>query len=257
MIVAVLQARVSSSRLPGKVTKPILNVPMLARQIERVGRARRLDQLIVATSAEKSDAEIVALCEASSVLCYRGSLDDVLDRCYQAAMPYKPAYVVRLTGDCPLADWTLIDRAIDFCIKGEFDYASNALRPTWPDGLDVEVMRFCALEQAWLEAKLPSEREHVTAFIHRRPQRFRLGSLEQEIDMSALRWTVDKSADFKFVTEIYEALYPDNPAFTTADILALLQARPELVALNATIGRNEGLKKSQAADAAFLAARRS
>jgi spore coat polysaccharide biosynthesis protein SpsF len=256
MILAVLQARVSSSRLPGKVLKPILGAPMLARQLERVKRARKIDELIVATSIEASDTEIAALCAATSTLCHRGSLDDVLDRFYTAAKPYQPNHVVRLTGDCPLADWTVIDCVIDFCVDGDFDYASNTLRPTWPDGLDVEVVRFGALEEAWREALLPSEREHVTPFVHRRPERFYLGSFEQETDMSALRWTVDEPEDFAFASKVYEALYPSNAAFTTQDIFALLHARADLRALNADIGRNEGLKKSLAADAAFQAARR-
>jgi spore coat polysaccharide biosynthesis protein SpsF len=256
MIVAVLQARVSSSRLPGKVLKPILGASMLARQIERVKRARNIDCLIVATSIEASDSEVAAVCEATSTLCHRGSLDDVLDRCYEAAKQYQPAYLVRLTGDCPLADWSVIDQAIDFCVGGNFDYASNTLRPTWPDGLDVEVVRFAAFAEAWREAALPSEREHVTPFVYRRPERFRLGSLEQGIDMSQLRWTVDEPEDFVFVSKIYGTLYDGNPAFTTQDILALLHARPDLKTLNARISRNEGLKKSLDADAAFQASRR-
>lgn len=256
MIVAVLQARVSSSRLPGKVLKPILGVPMLARQIERIKRASRIDRLVVATSAEPADTGIASLCEAISTPCHRGSLNDVLDRCHEAVVPYRPNYVVRLTGDCPLADWTVIDQTIQFCLAGDFDYASNTLRPTWPDGLDVEVARFRALEEAWREAELPSEREHVTPFIHKRPDRFRLGSLEQEPDLSSLRWTVDEPADFSFVSAVYEALYPDNVAFTTQDILDFLKTRPDLQDLNSTLERNEGMKKSLAADAAFLASRR-
>jgi spore coat polysaccharide biosynthesis protein SpsF len=256
MIVAVLQARMSSSRLAGKVMRPILGVPMLARQLERVKRAHNIDCLMVATSSETPDSEIAALCEATSTLCYRGSFDDVLDRCYRAVKPFQPDYVVRLTGDCPLADWSVIDRAISFCCEGGFDYASNTLRPSWPDGLDVEVARFSAFEQAWHEAVLPSEREHVTPFLYRRPERFRLGSMVQEANLSGLRWTVDEPEDFAFVTKVYEALYGDNPAFTTEDILALLQACPDLQRVNEKISRNEGLKKSVAEDAAYLASRR-
>ncbi len=255
MIVAVLQARVSSSRLPGKVLKPILGVPMLARQLERVKRAQSIDHLVVATSTEPADSEIVALCGASSTPCYRGSLDDVLDRCYEAVKPFDPNYIVRLTGDCPLTDWTLIDRLIGFCVEGNYDYASNTLHPTWPDGLDVEVARFESFGQAWQEAELPSEREHVMPFLHRRPERFRLGSLEQEIDLSNLRWTVDEPEDFLFVDEIYKALYPTNAAFETAEILSLLRARPNLQSINSNFGRNEGMIKSIAADTLFKATR--
>lgn len=253
MIVAVLQARVSSSRMPGKVLAPILGMPMLARQIERVRRCSRIDRLVVATSTRADDDPILDLCAAASTPVYRGSLDDVLDRVYRAAQRLGPSHVVRLTGDCPLADWVVIDRTIDLCVEGCFDYASNTLRPTFPDGLDVEVMRFAALARAWHEAELPSEREHVTPFIHRRPEMFRLGSLEQQPDRSALRWTVDEPEDYRFVNDVYEALYPADPAFTTQDIFALLEARGDLSELNRHIGRNEGMRASLAADLAFQA----
>jgi spore coat polysaccharide biosynthesis protein SpsF len=256
MITAVLQARMSSSRLPGKVLMPIVGKPMLGLQLERIRRARRVNRLIVATSNEPADASVVELCNSFSIPSYCGSLNDVLDRCHSAVASSPPEYVVRLTGDCPLADWSLIDRAIAFCIEGKFDYASNTLRPTWPDGLDVEVMRFDALDKAWREAKLPSEREHVTPYMYRRPDRFRLGSLEQEPDLSGLRWTVDEPEDFEFVSQVYEALYPSNPAFTTGDILKLLRSKPALRSVNSGFVRNEGMSKSLATDRAFKSHRR-
>lgn len=252
MILAVLQARVSSTRLPGKVLLPILGAPMLARQIERVRRSRRIDRLVVATGDGAEDDAVAGLCEGIGVECFRGSLHDVLDRFYRAAAPHRPRHVVRLTGDCPLADWTVIDRAVDFHLEGGYDYASNALEPSWPDGLDVEVVRFEALETAWREARLPSEREHVLPFVHRRPERFRLGSLRDATDLSGLRWTVDEPADLAFVSRVYEALYPADPAFGTEDVLRLLRERPEISALNRGFERNEGMRKSEAADAAFL-----
>ena len=252
MILAVLQARVSSTRLPGKVLEPILGLPMLFRQLERVRRARRIDRLIVATSTRADDAAIASLCDMALVPCFRGALNDVLDRFYEAARSWSPSHVVRLTGDCPLADWTLIDRTINFCLEARFDYASNALRPTWPDGLDVEVIRFSVLERAWREAMLPSEREHVTPFIHHRPETFVVGSLEQAMDFSALRWTVDEPDDLTFVRKVYQELYPRDPAFTTQDVLALMERNPELKELNRARRRNEGLQPSLIADTAFL-----
>jgi len=165
MILAILQARVSSTRLPGKVLKPILGMPMLLRQIERVKQAKLIEQLLVATSDDKSDDPIEQLCRENDIACFRGSLDDVLDRFYQAAKPYQPDHIVRLTGDCPLIDPQLIDEVVVFCLSGDYDYVSNAFEPTYPDGLDVEVFRFPCLQQAWEEAELPSEREHVTLFI--------------------------------------------------------------------------------------------
>jgi len=219
---------------------------MLLRQLDRVRRARSLDALIVATSTEAGDDAIEQLCAAEDVRTFRGSLDDVLDRFYQAALPHRPRAVLRMTGDCPLADPALIDRVVDFFHSDRFDIAGAA--PTFPDGLDVEVVRFDALEVAWREATLPSDREHVTQFIHRHPERFRIGPLHNDTDLSHMRWTVDEPRDFELVSRIYEALYPRNPAFTTKDILDLLSAEPELLNLNRGIRRNEGLDRSLAAD---------
>ena len=252
MIVAILQARMSSSRLPGKVLKPILGKPMLARQLDRVRRAKRPDRMIVATSLDASDDPIAALCREEGMTCYRGKLDDVLDRFYQAAMPLHPDHVVRLTGDCPLADPAVIDKVCDFHIAGGFDYSSNSIQPTYPDGLDVEICRFECLKQAWTEAVLPSHREHVMPFIHKNPQRFRIGHCRNNVDLSHLRWTVDEPDDFELVTKIYEALYPCDPAFDTAAILTLLQQKPEWKTANIKYQRNEGGKKSLLADAQFL-----
>lgn len=244
MILGVLQARTSSSRLPGKVLLPLLGVPMLSRQVERVTRAANIDRLIVATSVDPADDAIAAVAVEAGLGCFRGSLEDVLNRYYQAARPHRPSHVVRLTADCPLADWQLIDRAVGFAVEGGYDYASNTLKPTWPDGLDVEVMTFAALESAWREARQPPEREHVTLYVYSHPERFRLGSLDSEIDISAMRWTVDEPADFEFVRRVYEALYPGNPAFTTRDILRLLLNKPELMQINQGFGCNEGLQCS-------------
>ena len=245
-ILGLLQARTSSSRLPGKVLKPILGEPMLVRQLERVSRAQSLDHLIVATSSDPSDDAIEALCRSANVACFRGSLDDVLDRFYQAALafrPFRPGHIVRLTGDCPLADPDLIDRVVSFHLAGDYDDSGNAVVATFPDGLDVEIVRFSILEQAWQEAVRPFDREHVTMFIHAHPERFRIGSYENPINLSHLRWTVDEAEDFALVTAIYEALYPKNPAFTTADILDLLARRPELSNMNQRIERFEGVRR--------------
>jgi spore coat polysaccharide biosynthesis protein SpsF len=248
-VLGILQARVSSSRLPGKVLKPILGRPMLRLQLDRLRRARSLDGLIVATSIDSSDDPIERLCAEAGIGCFRGSLDDVLDRFYRAALPFNPHHIVRLTGDCPLIDPELIDRLVEFYLAGDFDHAGNAVEPMFPDGLDAEVLRFATLEYAWRHASLPSHREHVTLFVHRQPERFRIGSLKNDVDLSHLRWTVDEPEDFELVRRIYEALYPRNPEFTTDDILRLLKERPELSTLNVGIRRNEGLERSLAQDA--------
>lgn len=244
MILAILQARVSSSRLPGKVLLPVAGAPMLARQLERIKRSQKIDQLIVATSDEVSDDPIAQLCLNESVSCYRGSLQDVLDRFYQAAKPVNPEHVIRLTGDCPLSDPDLIDAMILSHIEGEYDYTSNALEPTYPDGLDVEVFRYRCLEEAWDNAKLRSEREHVTPYIHQRPSQFRINQYKNNIDLSDLRWTVDERLDYELITHIYQTLYPSKPAFTTGDILAYLKENPVFMQYNTGFQRNEGYMKS-------------
>src|SRR5262245_307871 len=256
MILGLLQARASSRRLPGKVLKPILGRPMLERQIERLRRAHRLDKLVVATSTDASDDPIAGLSHSLQVDCFRGSLDDVLDRFYQAARGYSADVIARLTGDCPLTDPAVIDELINLRARGGYDYASNALKRTYPDGLDAEVMQISCLEAAWREAKLPSEREHVTPFIYRHPERFRLGNLEQPTDLSGLRWVVDDPEDFAFISAIYEVLYPNNAAFSTDDILDLLTRRPDIASMMSNVPTNEGYQRSLAADAAFLAARK-
>ena len=253
MILAILQARVSSSRLPGKVLKPLLGVPMLLRQIERLQKSQKIDRLLVATSIEPSDDLIEKLCEEHGIECYRGSLNDVLARFYLAAHAFNPEHVVRLTADCPLTDSVLIDDVIGYYLDGGFDYASNAIHPTFPDGLDVEVLRFSFLGQSWREATLPSQREHVTPFIHQQPLRFKIGHYKSSSDLSHLRWTVDEPKDFELVTMIYEALYPKNPNFSTRDILELLEQRPELVHWNTAHQRNEGYQKSLNADLSLTA----
>lgn len=251
MMLAILQARVSSTRLPGKVLKPILGHPMIFRQIERIKRATKIDQLIVATSSDVTDDPLAQLCIENNITYFRGSLEDVLDRFYQAAKSYKPDYIVRLTGDCPLTDPKLIDDVISFCEQGDYDYVSNVVEPTYPDGLDAEVFRFPCLEDAWKEGGLPSQREHVTLFIRQHPKRYKIGSYKNRIDLSSLRWTVDEPFDFELVTNIYEALYPLNSGFTTQDILVFLDEHPGMKTHNIHLQRNEGLLKSLREDSLY------
>jgi spore coat polysaccharide biosynthesis protein SpsF (cytidylyltransferase family) len=249
MILAVLQARMTSTRLPGKVLMPILGEPMLFRQIERVNRCGAFDALVVATSNEPTDDALAAACKARGIDVARGSRDDVLDRFMTAAAPYKPDTVVRLTGDCPLADPGVIARVIDLFRTSACDYASNVIPPTFPDGLDVEVVRFQALARAHAEAKLPSEREHVMPYIRNHPEIFKIANYAETPDRSNLRWTVDEPADFAFVSRVYGELYPANPAFTTQDILDLIARNPAIGDINASLERNAGFQKSLAADA--------
>ena len=243
MIAAIIQARMSSRRLPGKVLKPILGVPMLGRQIERVRRSRRLDEIVVATSTQESDQDLVDFCQSIGVRCIRGSLDDVLERYRLAAQSVDARVIVRLTGDCPLSDPDTIDALIHKYAEGGFDYVSNTLKPTFPDGLDTEVFSRQALETAFHNATLPSEREHVTPYLKKSDDIAKF-NLENDSDLSALRWTVDEPADFDLVHKIFEALYPEVPDFAMTDILALLAQHPEWVNLNQNIERDAGYAKS-------------
>ncbi len=242
--VAIIQARMASTRLPGKVLAPIGDTPMLLRVVERVRRATLVDQVIIATSDAATDNPLVALCTERDLPCYRGSEQDVLDRFYQAARAYAAEVVVRVTADCPLIDPAVIDRVVGVFQTGAYDYVTNTLRDTYPDGLDVEVCSFAALERAWHEAHKPSEREHVTPYI-RLSGAFRIANVAHERDLAGrnYRWTVDEPADLAFVRAIY-AHFGDRTDFRLADVLTFLDQRPNLLAQQGNAIMNEGYYKS-------------
>jgi spore coat polysaccharide biosynthesis protein SpsF len=191
---------------------------MIGRQIERLGHNQSIERLVVATSDEDSDTPLAEYVASLGIAVYRGSLNDVLTRFHGAALAHGATNVVRLTADCPLADWDVIDDCVALHRRTGADYTSNILERSYPDGLDVEVMTFAALETAWREASAGPEREHVTPFLYHNPDRFRLEHLVQEPNLEHVRWTVDTLEDFDFVTAVYNDLYSANPAFTTADI---------------------------------------
>lgn len=222
MATAILQARMSSTRLPGKVMKPLAGRPMIERHLERLRRSATLDRIVVATSEDPSDDPLAAHLQGIGAEVFRGPLADVLGRFVGAIRGLDLAGpIVRLTADCPLADPGVIDDCVYLHARLGVDYASNGLRRTYPHGLDVEVMHRETLEAAAREAEDPYEREHVTPFIYRRPERFTLGHLTQGRDESRLRWTVDTPEDYAFVERVYAALYPVRPDFTSADVKAL------------------------------------
>jgi spore coat polysaccharide biosynthesis protein SpsF len=227
----------SSIRLPGKVLKPICGEPMMLRQLERLVRCRRLDEIIVATSIAVSDDPIADVCRRAGVRVARGSLDDVLDRYHSAAHAIAgSAQIVRLTADCPLADWRVIDACVELHLDRGADYTSNSVKRSFPKGLDVEVMTIAALDAAWRDAKDLYDREHVTPFLYRNPQRFDLVFLLDPTDRSSWRWTVDTPEDFRMVEAVYEALFPTDPGFTSEAIEAFLMSRPDIARLNAALG---------------------
>jgi spore coat polysaccharide biosynthesis protein SpsF len=244
MLAAIIQARMTSTRLPGKVMKPLCGKPMLWHIITRLGYAKQLDKIIIATTDREEDKVIVKLAEEMGVAFYCGSLEDVLDRYYQAAKIFNVAHIVRITADCPMIDPEVVDKIITYYQTKKCDYASNTIKPTMPDGLDTEVFIFHTLEKAWKEAKKLSEREHVTPYICNHPEFFKVENYAGDVDLSGMRWVVDEEADYKFITEVYKNLYKDGEIFYTKDVLDLLSKHPELIEINKNIKRNEGYLKS-------------
>ena len=230
----IVQARMGSTRLPGKVLKPVLGKPLLSYLVERLRRVQYIEGIVIATSTNPIDDEIASFCDAHSLHCFRGSEDDVLGRYYAAAEAFDLEVVVRITADCPLIDPKLIDRAL-FCMRthyDELDYLSNALERTFPRGMDIEIIRFDALKEAFYHAKEKSEREHVTPFIIKQPGHFKLGNFFQKQDESRHRLTVDTVEDFTLIRYILEELYPKNSEFDLQDIMRLLDTHKEWEKIN-------------------------
>lgn len=236
-VVIILQARMGASRFPGKPLKKVLDRPLLSYQVERLRRCRFVDEIVVATTINQEDAQIVNCCDLENIPCFRGSEQDVLDRYYQAATFYHSDCIVRITGDCPLIDPEIVDQVVECYLDffPKYDYISNVLERTFPRGLDVEVFSYALLEKAAKEAKNQQDREHVTSFFYTNPKRFSLGMVKQKMDQSFHRWTVDTSEDFELITRILTTLYPKNPLFKTKDILKALDKNPEWMKLNADI----------------------
>jgi spore coat polysaccharide biosynthesis protein SpsF len=233
-----------STRLPGKVLKNINGHSMLWHVVSRVRQAETVDKVIVATTENISDDPVAAFCDKAGILCFRGSEDDVLARYYQAARSIRAQTVVRLTADCPLIDPSIVDQVVTAYLGGEYDYVSNGIKRTYPDGLDTEVFSFEALDRAWHEARLMSEREHVTPYIWKNDQLFRQHQVTQETDLSALRWTVDEAEDLLFVRQIYKHLYQAGQIFLMEDVVKLLEEHPEFIGINESFETNEGYQRS-------------
>lgn len=238
--VAIIQARMSSTRLPGKVMKTLCGRTVLSHVIGRVKVCALIDEVVVATSTLAADDVIVSEAESCGASSFRGSEDDVLDRYYRAAAEHNAATVVRITSDCPLIDPALLCDMVDrfngvLRSGGDVDYLSNTLTRSYPRGLDVEVFSFGALEKSHKEATMPHEREHVTPYMHQHPDIFKLREVLSEKDNSGYRLTLDTPEDFRLIEEIYKVLYREGAIFGTDEVLNLLRARPELPLINAHV----------------------
>lgn len=236
-----VQARMGSTRLPGKVMKKVLNKPLLQFQIERLRYSKEIDGLVILTTTLPQDDQIVQFCRELGVDCLRGSSEDVLDRYYQAAQLRQSDAIVRVTSDCPLIDPDILDEVVRVFKSQPLDYVSNTLIRTYPRGLDVEVLSFQSLCRAWREGIREEEREHVTPYLYRHPELFRLQNVALT-KVAALtppaeqhRWTVDTEADFELIKRILEALYPSSPQFRMEDVFNLLKKHPSWSQLNAHI----------------------
>lgn len=235
-VVAIIQARMGSTRLPGKVMKEVQGKSLLQYQLERVRKSPFIHEIVVATTNKESDQPIVDLCERLSVAYFRGSEDDVLTRFFEAATEYHAEIVIRLTGDCPLIDSNTIDKVlVEYLASARiYDYVSNTMERTFPRGFDVEVFSMKTLERTYREAGDSAYREHVTPYIYHNPEKFKLASLHHHTDLSSLRLTVDTEDDLVLITKLLEQLH-EKESFTLEDISRVLQENPDWASLNSHI----------------------
>ncbi|RUL54192.1 cytidylyltransferase domain-containing protein [Lysinibacillus antri] len=235
-IVAIIQARMGSTRLPGKILKEVNGRPLLSYQLERLQSSQLIDEIVIATTIEKQDDIIEAYCNRNGISNYRGPEFDVLARYYEAAVKFHADIIVRITSDCPLIDPLIVDKTIQYFIDHQGDdYVSNTIDRTYPRGLDTEVFSSIALEQAYNEAFLERDREHVTAFFYTNKEKFKIGSVQNDIDYSKNRWTVDTEEDFELIKLLIEHLYKKNPTFTMLDAINVMEQNPDWYNINAHV----------------------
>jgi len=247
MIMAIIQARMGSSRLPGKVLMDLAGETVLFRVVERVRRCQKVDRVVVATTLSKSDDPIETLCVQKNVGCFRGSEEDVLDRYFQCALHFGAQAtdaIVRITADCPLLDPAVVDHVVQRFLSTSCAYASNINPPTFPDGLDVEVFSHASLQRAWKEARMASEREHVTVYIRNHPEWFASENVQNREDWSHLRWTLDEPEDYHMLSCVFSHFATRNMLFGMEEVLDFLKDNPDVQRLNRKFLRNEGLQKS-------------
>ncbi len=242
-ITIMLQVRMDSKRLPGKVMLPISKKPLIFHVINRLKHVKLADQIILLTTKKSTDDILIKIAEKNNVLHYRGSINDVLKRYYDCAKKFPSNTIVRITGDCPLTDPLLIDQMLDFYQSHKYDYVSNTLKPTYPDGLDVEIFSFKTLQKLQKLTTKKSDREHVTSFILKNKSQFKIFNFKNINDLSKFRWTVDQENDLKFVRKIYNLMKP-KILFSSKKVLKLIEKYPDLLSINGNLIRNEGYMKS-------------
>jgi spore coat polysaccharide biosynthesis protein SpsF len=249
MITAIIQARMGSTRLPGKVLLKLGKKTILEHVVERAQRSEYIKDIVVATSNDKSDDKIVKLCRENNFNYFRGSLQDVLDRYYQVAKKFEVDHICRLTSDCPFIDPEIIDQVARIYLNNKYDYISTGrIEITFPDGIDTEIFSFDTLEKAWRGAAAFSEREHVTPYIWKNPRKFKIYTVNCKKNLSSMRWTVDEESDLKFIREVYKRINKNNKIFHMRDILEVLKKNPELMKINNGIKNDEGYFKSLSED---------
>ena len=251
-ILIITQARMGSTRLPGKVLKEILEKPLLWYLVERLKLVKKANKIIIATSTSKTNQSIIEFAKINDIEYFVGSEDDVLDRYFKSAKFFNGDIIIRITADCPLMDPNLIDKGLELFLDGNYDYLSNVHPPTYPDGYDIEIFSFKALETAWKKAELPSEREHVTAYIWKHHQEFIIGNFENDVDLSNYRLTVDTPEDLALIKKVIEK-FRDNWVDTRLkDVMKFLNDNPKLKEINTMYEYNEGYLKSLKDDKKYL-----
>ncbi|MFJ7950810.1 cytidylyltransferase domain-containing protein [Lysinibacillus sp. NPDC096418] len=235
-VVAIIQARMGSTRLPGKILKEVNGRSLLSYQLERLKGSKFIDEIVVATTTEEQDDKIVTFCEQQGVSYHRGSETDVLARYFESAVKFNADAIVRITSDCPIIDVQVVDTTIQYFLEsGHYDYISNTVERTYPRGLDTEIFTYVALEKAHKEALLERDREHVTAYFYTNQDVFKVSHVKNNTDYSKYRWTVDTLEDFELIKNIIEALYAKKPQFTLQDTVNIMEENQEWFNINAHI----------------------
>ena len=241
-IVAIIQARINSSRLPNKVLHDLSGKSLLEHVVLRLKPSKKINKIVVATTTRLHDDQIEDLCKRLEIDCYRGSETNVLERYFEASELFKADIIIRITADDPFKDYRIIDNAIDILIEKKLDFVCNNNPPTFPEGLDVEVITFEALKNSYLNATTDFQREHVTQYIHQNQSKYKIYNIQNASNLSDYRWTIDTLEDLTFARKVYDKLYVSNKIFLTEQILALLQNEPVLKLINANVAKSDMYK---------------